>query len=202
MASTARVHELGGEADPVPHLPDAAFHQRGDPQPLGDLTGVEVLALEGERRGARCDPEARNAAGLRTRVFLLDDSIRGAAAGTRQLRERGAPVAGASLDALVVWFAATSPAPARRAEVLAEARRVLRSDGVLIVVDHNRPRTWWRRLRNAIWCVRQGVDPLRRPAYPVAREVLAAGFEDVALRLACAEKIQLVRGRRATCRGL
>jgi SAM-dependent methyltransferase len=165
---------------------------------LRELLGQSPDTIATARVASR--PTER-AAGVGARVLLLDDPAAGAGADARRLRERGAPVAEASLDALVVWFAATSPAPARRVEVLAEARRVLRSDGVLIVVDHNRPRTWWRRLRNTIWCLRQGVDPLRRPTYPVAREVLAAGFEDVALRLACAERIQLVRGRRATAHG-
>jgi SAM-dependent methyltransferase len=160
---------------------------------------VPTARVASKRDGLKAD--ARRAPGLESRVLLLDDPASGAGLNACRLQERGAPVAEASLDALVVWFAATSPAPARRVEVLAEAGRVLRCDGVLIVVDHNRPRTWWRRLRNAIWCLRQGVDPLRRPTYPVAREVLAAGFEDVALRLACAEKIQLVRGRRATWPG-
>ena len=117
--------------------------------------------------------------------------------GAGRLQADGAPVAAESLGAVVLWLAAASPTAATRVAMLAEARRVLRRDGVLVVVDHNRPRTWWRRLRNVLWCALRGVDPMRRPAYPVAREVLAAGFDDVALRLACAEKIQLVRGRRA-----
>jgi SAM-dependent methyltransferase len=130
-------------------------------------------------------------------VFLFGDLGSDEEGGPLRLREGGAPVAEASLGAVVLWLAVTRPAPATRAAVLAEARRVLRPDGVLVVVDHNRPRTWWRRVRNMVWCALRGVDPVRRPAYPVSREVLAAGFDDVALRLACAEKIQLVRGLRA-----
>ncbi len=140
-------------------------------------------------------PEAQGEPVPGARVLLLDDLGQDAGVATRR-PHGGAPVAEASLGAVVVWFVATSPPAARRVAVLAEARRVLRADGILVVVDHNRPRTWWGRLRNAVWCALRGVDPLHRPAYPVAREVLAAGFDDVALRLACAEKIQLVRGRR------
>lgn len=144
------------------------------------------------RRGGR---GAADGALRELRELSLDGPS--AAGGSCRLRAEGAPVAEASLGALVLWLAASAPAPQTRPAMLAEARRVLRPGGVLIVVDHNRPRTWWRRLRNAMWCALHGIDPVRRPAYPVAREVLAAGFADVALRLACAERIQIVRARRA-----
>jgi hypothetical protein len=68
--------------------------------------------------------------------------------------------------------------------------------GELIVVDHNRPRRRVARLANLAWCIVAGVDPGARPSYPVAREIQAHGFDVISLRLACAERAQIVRARR------
>jgi SAM-dependent methyltransferase len=170
----ARLRELLGES----------------PQPPVAL----VVARRGPRRCRALDAPNGPLAGARS--FFLDDlRARGGGAPWRP-EDRGTPLTPGSLGTVVLWLAETSPAPAMRQAALAEARRVLRAGGTLVVVDHNRPRTCWRRVRNAVWCAARGIDPVRRPAYPVAREVMAAGFDDVALRLGCAEKIQLVRGRR------
>jgi SAM-dependent methyltransferase len=105
------------------------------------------------------------------------------------------PAEGA-LDLVVVWLVMMSLPTARRRRLLAEVRRALRVGGTLVVVDHNKPRTWWQRLSNVGWCLLHGVEPCARPAYPAAREVKDADFERISLRLAFRERVQIVRGMR------
>lgn len=105
-------------------------------------------------------------------------------------------VAAASLDAAVAWLVRTELPRAHRERLLERLHRALRADGVLVVVDHNRPRTWWLRLQNIAWCLARGVEPVKRPAYPVAREIQAAGFTDLSLRFALGERLQIVRAIR------
>jgi hypothetical protein len=101
------------------------------------------------------------------------------------------------LEAAVVWFALASPSSAVRRRLLVRLGDALRTDGTVLVVDHNTPRTWGRWLGNVGWCLRHGVEPIRRPAYPVARELQAAGFRDVSLRFAFGERLQIVGGVRS-----
>jgi hypothetical protein len=101
-----------------------------------------------------------------------------------------------SLDVVVIWLALRSVSTSARRRLLARARELLRVGGALVVIDQSRPRTWWLRVRNAVWCVCRGRDPWWRPAYPTARDVDAAAFADVRLRLACGERIQIVCARR------
>jgi SAM-dependent methyltransferase len=112
-----------------------------------------------------------------------------------------ADVIDASLDAVVVWLVGTDVPRAHRERLLGRLHRALRPSGVLVVVDHNRPRTWWPCLQNIVWCLGRGVHPLKRPVYPVAREIQAAGFTDLSLRFALGERLQIVhaiRGEAAT----
>jgi hypothetical protein len=147
-------------------------------------TRVILLAPPG-----RLAPPANAVPGARRRS-LANFVARDASPGASVLGQAEA------VDAVVVWLVGTSMPPAARRTVLAEVQRALPPRGAVVVIDHNRPRAWWRRVRNAAWCVRCGVDPVRRAAYPVAREVHAAGFDEIALRLAFGEQIQIVRGVR------
>lgn len=107
-----------------------------------------------------------------------------------------ATVEEASLDAAVAWLVMTSLSRSDREQILARLWRALRAGGTLIVVDHNRPRRWWPRLENVAWCAVRGIEPIARPAYPVAREVRAAGFGEISLRFAFGERLQVIRAVR------
>jgi len=101
-----------------------------------------------------------------------------------------------ALDVVVAWLVMTRLSTASRRRLLGEIRRALRVGGILCVVDHNQPRTWWQWLGNVGWCLMRGVEPCARPAHPVAQEVKDAGFERISLRIAFRERIQIVRGKR------
>jgi len=71
----------------------------------------------------------------------------------------------------------------------------LPAGAVLVVVDHNQPRTWWRRALGMLVLGARGFPPMRA-RYPTAREIAARGFEVERLRLLDGERLQLVRARR------
>jgi hypothetical protein len=150
--------------------------------------GFASDGVAGDVRAGRCagDGNAR-----RPDALALRSGDRGRRAGAGAI-----PVADAALEAAVVWLVATRMPNAGRRLMLAELHRTLRIGGTLVVVDHNRPRSRWGRLRNFLWCILHGVGPSSRPAYPVAQEVQAAGFAAVSLRLAYGERIQIVRAAR------
>lgn len=104
----------------------------------------------------------------------------------------GISVGEGAVDVAIVWLATMRLSTALRRRLLLEVRHALRVGGILCVVDHNRPRGWWTRAWNAGWCLVQGVEPWRRPAYPVAREIQAVDFQVISLHLACSERIQIV----------
>jgi len=101
-----------------------------------------------------------------------------------------------AFDLLVAWMVMTRFSTTRRRLLLTEFRRALRAGGTLLVVDHNRPRTWGQRLTNLVWCVFRGVEPCTRPACAVAQEVKDAAFVRISVRMAVNERIQIVRGIR------
>lgn len=148
------------------------------------------LVLPPGARVAICAPTARDRAALQSR---LPDAL---SFSLRRVAEDPACVAGVSLDVAIAWFVMARISPAARLHLLEGLRQALRVGGTLVVVDHNRPRTWWRRLENAGWCLLRGIDPVGRPAYPVAREVQAADFADVSLQFALGERLQVVRAVR------
>jgi hypothetical protein len=67
-------------------------------------------------------------------------------------------------------------------------------DAPLVVIDHNQPRTWWRRAVGAVVLMASGRMP-SRARHPVAREVHDHGFVVERLRLAAGERVQLVLAR-------
>jgi hypothetical protein len=103
----------------------------------------------------------------------------------------GEPVAAAVCD-----FRAERGTGADRIARLARIAARLPDGAPLVVVDHNQPRAWWRRVAGALLLVARGLPP-RRARHPVATEVRDRGFAVEALRLAAGERLQLVLARRA-----
>ncbi len=60
VIAVGRVDELRGDADLIARLAHAALEHGGDVQLVRDVAHILVLALEGERRGARRHPQAGN----------------------------------------------------------------------------------------------------------------------------------------------
>ena len=82
-----------------------------------------------------------------------------------------------------------------RQRLLAVVHTALGPGAPLVVVDHNQPRVWWRRLGGVAMLARRGFGPARG-RYPAARELAALGFAVERLRLADGERVQLVLARR------
>jgi len=108
-----------------------------------------------------------------------------------RVAELSEPVAAA---ALVSFLGARTPAELRRRTL--DAVRVRLSPGApLVLIDHNRPRQWWRRPLAALLLAARGLPPVRG-RYPAARELDAAGFRVERLCLAAGERVQVVLARR------
>jgi SAM-dependent methyltransferase len=110
------------------------------------------------------------------------------------------PFADASVRWLVLSFLGDASEGDRRDLLLAEVVRIVAPAAHMIVVDHNRPRRRAAALAALLRSPRPArVQPLaawRRLAYPTAREVHAAGFTVDRLRLAAAERIQVIFAHR------
>jgi len=111
------------------------------------------------------------------------------------------PLADGSVASLTLWLLGERGDAAMRAALFAEAARVCAPDGVLVAVDHNRPRRPAAALLAFVAPPQPpGATPgsrWRRLAYPTAREAQAAGFTVERLRLAAGERVQIVWARRA-----
>ena len=103
---------------------------------------------------------------------------------------------GAPAAAAVVSFLGAPVVAAQRAALLDAVRAALPAGAPLVVVDHNQPRTWARRLIGAALLVARGMAP-SRARHPTARELAGRGFAVERLRLAAGERVQLVVARRA-----
>jgi hypothetical protein len=108
---------------------------------------------------------------------------------------RLAPGAAPAAAAVVSFLGARADATARAA-LLDAVRDALPAGAPLVVVDHNQPRTWARRLLGAALLAAHGLPPARA-RHPTARELLGRGFVVERLRLASGERVQVVRARRA-----
>lgn len=98
--------------------------------------------------------------------------------------------------AAVVAFLGAPARPAERQSVLRALERWLPTGAPLVVVDHNQPRTWWRRAIGVLRLACRGLGA-GRARYPAAREVAALGFHVERLCLTAGEGIQLVVARRS-----
>ena len=105
------------------------------------------------------------------------------------------PVASDGAAAAVVSFVGARTDVAARQACLEAVRARLAPGAPLVLVDHNQPRTWWRRLVAAAPLAVHGLTPARGH-YPAARELQALGFRVERLRLAAGERLQLVVARR------
>jgi SAM-dependent methyltransferase len=106
------------------------------------------------------------------------------------------PLPSGVLRAIALSFVGHASAPVERRSLLAEIHRALIAGGVLVLLDHNRPR---HRVAALAALVRRplvaGPTPgarWRRLAYPAAREAQAVGFTVQRLRLVAGERVQLV----------
>jgi hypothetical protein len=110
------------------------------------------------------------------------------------------PLADGSVASLTLWLLGERGDPALRAALFAELARVCAPDGVLVAVDHNRPRRRSAALLALVVAPHPaGSSPAsrwRRLAYPTARDAQAAGFTVERLRLAAGERVQVVWARR------
>jgi hypothetical protein len=124
-------------------------------------------------------------------VVVTSDGLRAALADRlRVARDDEMPVA-----AVCAFLGETGEPEARHRRLALLAGR-LPPGAPIVVVDHNRPRTWWRRAYAGLGLVLQGLAP-GRARHPVARELRDHGFAIERLRLAAGERVQLVVGRRA-----
>ena len=110
---------------------------------------------------------------------------------------RATPLARAdeSAAAAIVAFLGARADPAARRADLARLRARLADGSPLVLIDHNQPRAWWRRLLGVVVLASRGLGPARA-RYPAARELAALGLDVERLRLACGERVQLVVARR------
>lgn len=97
--------------------------------------------------------------------------------------------------AVVSFWGAPARAAERRAVLEAVGRR-LSPGAPLVVVDHNQPRTVWRRLLALPMLLAARLGPARA-RYPAARELRTVGFVVDRLRLDDGERMQLVGARRS-----
>jgi SAM-dependent methyltransferase len=111
------------------------------------------------------------------------------------------PIATGSLSRVALSFLGDDPTAPRRQAALRELRRALAPGGLLLVVDHNRPRGRAQAFAALLRQPRVSGRSLglrwRRLAYPVAREAHASGFTVDALRLALGERVQMIVARKA-----
>jgi hypothetical protein len=108
---------------------------------------------------------------------------------------RAVAAPGVAVAAAMVAFTGERGDPEARRRRLGDVRARLVAGAPLVLVDHNQPRQWWRRPLAAALLVARGLPPARG-RYPAARELDAAGFRVVRLRLMAGERVQLVLARR------
>ena len=101
-----------------------------------------------------------------------------------------------AIGATAVSLIGLDPEPEDRRQVFAALADALAPSGVLVVVDHNRPRRTsavFGALAGAPWVPGWTLaGRWRRLARPTAREVQAAGFRVEKLRLVASERVQVV----------
>jgi len=100
------------------------------------------------------------------------------------------------LRAITLSFVGYACGPVERRSLLTEIHRALVAGGVLVLLDHSRPRHRAAALAAlARWPLVPGATPgtrWRRLAYPAAREAQAVGFTVQCLRLVAGERVQLI----------
>jgi hypothetical protein len=97
--------------------------------------------------------------------------------------------------AAVVAFLGAAAAPEERQAALRAVGNRLASGSRLVLVDHNQPRSAWRRAMALLPLAAAGLSPARA-RYPAARELAILGFLVERLRLTRGERVQLISARR------
>jgi hypothetical protein len=97
--------------------------------------------------------------------------------------------------AAIVTFLGAAGDPTVRQALLAGLQARLPEGTPVVLIDHNQPRTWWRRVLGVAALAVRGLGPARA-RYPAARELAALGLDVERLRLAHGERVQLVLARR------
>jgi hypothetical protein len=85
--------------------------------------------------------------------------------------------------------------PTARAATWEALAARLAAGAPLVVVDHNQPRSLWRRVAGVVALGARGLGP-GRARHPVAREIRDHGFTIERLQLGDGERVQLVLARR------
>ena len=183
---------------------------------VGTLGALPAVTIEGAGTGVWCHVSAGAGeilfGGPRTGACRCRAFRRHTDACPRPSRGRAArcapaalPLPAGALPAIALSFVGHAPRPAERRDLLAEIRRVLATNGTLVLLDHSRPR---RRAAALAALARRprvpGATPgarWRRLAYPAAREVQAAGLAVQCLRLVAGERVQLVVATRVEMAG-
>ena len=101
----------------------------------------------------------------------------------------------APASAVCIFVGEGADPVARRARLAALAAQ-LPTGAPVVVVDHNQPRSFWRRAGGVAMLALRGLPP-SRARYPVAQELQAQGFVIERMRFYAGERVQLVVGRRA-----
>ena len=158
---------------------------------------LPLVVVEPTSSGARCRNVASGAP-----VFASQRDPRG---GEVWCRPDALPLASGKIPSVALSFVGCDLTAAEREATLRAAQRALAPNGVLFVIDHNRPR---RRLAAFGALLRSprvlGASPRsrwRRLAYPAAREVKAAGFAVDRMRLAAGERVQVIVARKCATSG-
>ena len=109
----------------------------------------------------------------------------------------GTPLAGDDEPpaAAIVTFLGARDDPTSWQASLASLRSRLAHGAPIVLIDHNQPRAWWRRVLGVATLAIRGFGPARA-RYPAARELATLGLDVERLRLACGERVQLVVARR------
>jgi hypothetical protein len=168
----------------------------GDPRALGALGGRFPRARRIRLGAAAMLPQRARATRVPEPPVRDVDGFRGRSPTAGAPSPLELALTGTCCDAAVLWMLGVRAVGEGRRRVLGELLTAIRPGGMIVVVDHNRPRRRWQRTRNRLWCLLRGIIRDARVSYPTAREVRAAGFEDVTLRLAFGERVQIVCGRR------
>jgi demethylmenaquinone methyltransferase/2-methoxy-6-polyprenyl-1,4-benzoquinol methylase len=156
----------------------AILRQAGD---HSHVTGLDLSV--GQLRVARRRPE------LRKVQFLAGDAA-------------CAPFQNASFDKVFITHAIHEMMRDARLTVLAEARRILKDGGRLIILELDRPGSLWVRLFIGFWFFYwlpfNFETPTRRDMlkHGVVEEVREAGFREVSKKSKCHGVLQVVQGVR------
>src|SRR5262249_11503975 len=154
-------------------------HARGLPRPADDAPGVHEphrAAVSAARLAARAVALLGPAAGP---VAVVAPPARRLARAVARATPGAA--GGGTPTAALAGLLGARLRPSDRQETRGAPQRRLPAGAPLVLVDHNQPRTAWRRVLAALSLLVAGLGP-SRARYPAARELAALGFAVERLR--------------------